>query len=247
LSKRFTDAVKAVNYLLWPRRCGICGQYVTEETGHLCSLCWQRFGMAAASDYCPSCGTDVSQYAVINGKCPQCDDMSLCFDNIVRIGSYQDVLRDMILAIKHAERPELTELLGYQLYCAANSKLPLDQIELFVPVPLHWRRRLFRGYNQTSRIAQSFADHGLNVRNVLIRKKYTSPQPGLDYRQRAKNVRGAFKCASPHLINGATVCLIDDIKTSGATLSECARVLKSSGAAKVYAAVIAVAHQSKPS
>ncbi len=241
LSKRLTTAAKAVNYILWPHRCRVCGRYTSDDAGYLCSHCWQRFAMATADDYCPGCGISVSQYAIVNGRCPQCDDGSLCFDRIVRIGDYRDVLRDMTLAIKHAQNPEIIDILSYQLYCAAQSKLPLDNIDFFIPVPLHWMRRLMRGYNQTLRIAEIFSDEGFCVRNVLTRKKYTRPQPGLTYTQRAKNMQGAFKCASPNLINGATVCLIDDIKTSGATLSECAKVLKSCGAAKVYAAVIAVA------
>ncbi len=227
--------------MLWPRRCVVCGRYTAEDAGHLCHKCWQRFAAATADDYCPGCGAGVSQYAITNGKCPECEEMGLCFDKIIRVGSYHDVLRDMILAIKHAQCPELTAILGYQLFCAAKSGLPLHTVDFFVPVPLHWRRRMLRGYNQTSRIAEAFSAEGFCVRDALIRKKYTNPQPFLDYKQRVKNVRGAFKCSAPRLINGATVCLIDDIKTSGATLSECAKVLKASGAAKVYAAVVAVA------
>lgn len=240
LSQRIKAAVNAVNYLLWPPRCDLCGRYVSEDDGQICRVCWQNFAEAAADDYCPGCGQSVSQYSVLNGKCPQCEDIDFAFEKIVRVGSYSGALRDMVLSIKHCQSPEFIKLAGYFLYCAVQNKLPLSQIDMFIPVPLHWRRRLSRGYNQAGGITRYFSSHGCKVALPLRRVRYSYPQSVIDIRKRRANVANAFRCRHIASLNGATVCLIDDIKTTGCTLDECAKALRLAGAAKVYAAVIAV-------
>ncbi|MFA7484894.1 MAG: phosphoribosyltransferase family protein [Phycisphaerae bacterium] len=121
-----------------------------------------------------------------------------------------------------------------------------EEIEVFAPVPLHWLRRLSRGYNQSFLMAKAIRPKGIKISADLVRIRYTEQQAGCNtFSQRAKNVKGAFAVRKGHRFTGKTVCLVDDIKTSGATLNECAKVLKDAGASKVFAAVIAVAGQDK--
>jgi len=119
-----------------------------------------------------------------------------------------------------------------------------ETIDLFVPVPLHWTRRILRGYNQADLIAGRLHHPRARVSTDLVRIRRTRTQPqAVTPAARARNVAGAFVVRDGHGFAGRTICLIDDIKTSGATLNECARTLKEAGAAKVYALVLAVAGQ----
>lgn len=113
---------------------------------------------------------------------------------------------------------------------------------LVVPVPLHPRRLRWRGFNQSELLASSLARHFLLRSDVsaLIRNHQTTPQADIREReQRLDNVNNVFFCARPDDIRGRTILLIDDVCTTGATLNECARVLKASGAKKVVALVVA--------
>ncbi len=119
-----------------------------------------------------------------------------------------------------------------------------NEIEIFVPVPLHWLRRLVRGYNQSIVIAKNLRHPTAQISTDLVRMRHTKLQAATTSpAQRAANVKDAFAVRRDHNFAGRNVCLIDDIKTTGATLNECAKVLKSAGASKVFALVLAVAGQ----
>jgi ComF family protein len=149
----------------------------------------------------------------------------------------------MILAFKNG-RTELDSMLGF----LANSSLEgggfAGEIEFFVPVPLHFSRRLSRGYNQSLVLAKKLELATAKVNTELVRIRHTKFQPAMvSEAARARNVAGAFAVRRGHRLAGRSVCLVDDIKTSGATLNECAKTLKEAGASKVFALVLAVAGQ----
>ena len=130
----------------------------------------------------------------------------------------------------------------------ANSALQgsgfFNEIEFFVPVPLHWTRRLFRGYNQSLILTRKLEHPKARINTELVRIRRTKLQPAVaSAAARARNVAGAFAVRRGHRFAGRSVCLVDDIKTSGATLNECAKMLKEAGASKVFALVLAVAGQ----
>ncbi len=113
---------------------------------------------------------------------------------------------------------------------------------LVVPVPLHPRRLRWRGFNQSELLAESLARHFLLRMDTLALKRVHQTTPQADIRereQRLDNVSGVFSCAHPENIRGRTILLIDDVCTTGATLNECARILKVNGAKKVIALVVA--------
>jgi ComF family protein len=112
-------------------------------------------------------------------------------------------------------------------------------IEVIVPVPLHWRKKWFRGYNQAESLALTLGAklHIPVCADALARTRYTEPQKKLDDKERAANLKGAFSAGKGSIsgqIKGFTVLLVDDIYTTGATLEACARVLLDMGAKKVY-------------
>ena len=113
---------------------------------------------------------------------------------------------------------------------------------LVVPVPLHPRRLRWRGFNQSELLAESLAEHFLLQTDALTlnRVRQTMPQADIQEReQRLDNVSDVFSCAHPENVRGRSILLIDDVCTTGATLNECARVLKENGAKRVVALVVA--------
>jgi ComF family protein len=232
-----------LNHLLWPPVCANCRQDICATDRNLCKRCWDQLLTCTAGDYCPRCGRDASRFGLVAGACPACQGKELHFDRIARTGVYSEALQQMILAFKH-DRCELDAVLAPLADAALQGSGFRDQVDLFVPVPLHWTRRLARGYNQSHLIARRLTCGRGRICTDLVRVRRTQTQPTMATpAARARNVAGAFAVRADHRFAGETVCLIDDIKTSGATLNECARTLKQAGAARVYALVLAVAGQ----
>ena len=180
---------------------------------------------------------------MVDGACADCREKDFAFDGIARAGVYADALQQMILRFKNG-RTELDSMLGRLADSALQGGGFYDDVELLVPVPLHWTRRLLRGYNQSAILAKRVRRPGMRINTELVRVRRTRMQPVMvSDAARRRNVAGAFAVRERHRFAGRVVCLVDDIKTTGATLNECARVLKEAGAARVYALVLAVAGQ----
>jgi ComF family protein len=247
ISKAACLTSQGLNQLLWPAVCDNCGGGISETDKSLCQQCWDDLLFCAGADYCPNCGRDVSRYALLDGKCQNCLGEQIHFDGIARGGVYLDALRDMILKFKLSDRTELDRHLSFIANSALQGSSFYDQIDFFVPVPLHWRRRAVRGYNQSLIIAKNLSHPSAWLNTDLVRIRYTKEQPSMTSpRQRALNVAGAFAVRYGHKLAQKNVCLVDDVKTTGATLNECARVLKQAGASKVFALVLAVAGRNTP-
>lgn len=187
----------------------------------------------------------MSEYAIVDGRCGDCQGKDIYFDMIVRTGVYSEALRKMILLFKN-DRTELDETLSFLAEAALQGGGFADEIDFFVPVPLHWSRRLFRGYNQSHLIAKKLKQGPCQINTDLVRVRRTKMQAQMvSPAARARNVAGAFTVRRGHGFQGRKICLIDDIKTTGATLNECAKTLKEAGASKVFTLVLAVAGQNK--
>jgi ComF family protein len=244
--KRMIAACKGIRQgvcqLFWPAVCVNCGVLISHDDKSLCQKCWQEILQCADPDYCPRCGASVSRYILHNGRCPQCQQLEFHLDGLARAGMYGEALRKMIVAFKR-DRTELGTHLSMLAGSALQSAGFYDEIEMFVPVPLHWRRRLSRGYNQAELLAKKLRHPVAKISHDLARIRHTEMQPAIDFAKRKANVRGAFAVRRGHRYDGKTICLVDDVKTTGATLNECAKVLKEVGAKKVYALVLATAGQ----
>ena len=245
LKRVVSFALQSFNQLLWPAVCAGCGQSVCETDKTLCKDCWGELMSCAGGDYCPRCGKDVSRYGMVGGTCPDCQGREIYFDEIARSGVYGEALSKMILAFKKG-RTELDSMLGFLANSALQGGGFAGEIEFFVPVPLHWLRRLSRGYNQSLELAKQLKHPSAKINTELVRVRRTRFQPVMrSDAARVRNVAGAFAVRRGHRFSGRSVCLVDDIKTSGATLNECAKTLKEAGASKVFALVLAVAGQKK--
>jgi ComF family protein len=235
--------LQSLNQLLWPAVCINCRQSISQTDNHLCGDCWDSLLVSTGGDYCRRCGRDAGRFALLAGKCPDCQGKEINFDRIARAGIYEQTLRQMILAFKNG-RTELDSALGFLADSALQGSGFSSDIELFVPVPLHWTRRFTRGYNQSSILIRKMKNKTAKISTDLVRIRRTRAQPAMvSPVARQKNVAGAFAVRSGHDFKGRNVCLVDDIKTTGATLNECAKMLKQAGASKVFALVLAVAGQ----
>ena len=242
-SSVFSGFVQSAGHLFWPGRCLVCQHTIHPDEDGLCTACWTELSKSVATDYCRRCGRDVSPFGIVDDRCGGCQDKELAFDGIVRAGLYESTLRSLILAFKFSEKTELLTQLSTILKQAVVAGGFYDQVETVVPVPLHWRRQIGRGYNQSYLLAKHIAPNDGCISTDLVRIRNTIQQWDLTPAQRRRNVKGAFAVRKGHSFTGKTILLVDDISTSGATLSECAKTLKAAGAQKVYTAILAAAFQ----
>jgi ComF family protein len=192
-----------------------------------------------AEYFCSSCRTPFQNRFPLDeqGRCALCRLGLRGFDAAYSFGAYEGVLRELIHLLKYGRVRSLTVALGERLAAA----LPLEQrFDVVVPVPLHWRRRLARGFNQSAWLAGAVARrYAVPVVAALKRRRGTVSQAGLSHAKRRANVSGAFVVRRPGEVRGRRVLLIDDVMTTGATASACAAALKRAGAG--YVAVLTLA------
>jgi ComF family protein len=221
---------------LFPDECRICNRPLTKITRiPVCADCLSSPKPLLAAYFCRSCHTPFSNAFPLdqNGLCTLCAGGMRGFDRAYSFGFYEGPLRKLIHLFKYSGIKPLAKRLAGLLLNA----LPEDDAEQFdvvVPMPLHWRRRWQRGFNQSELLARLVAaGRGLPMLNAVKRIRATAMQAGLTNSNRRKNVAGAFRVASKRQIAGKRILLIDDVMTTGATASVCASVLKRAGARSV--------------
>ena len=228
-----------VHFLL-PSPCLGCGVPLPARRSPLglCRAC-RRALPAAAETACPGCGAPLAAAAVPPGyRCGACRARPPAFERLVVPWSYAPPLDAVILALKFRRLERLGGDLGAALAAAAGERLA--GCDLVVPVPLHWRRRWTRGYNQAASIARSLAGRlGVPAADPLVRRRATPPQTSLDRLERRRNLRAAFALSRAAAVRRRTVALVDDVVTTGATLDAAARCLLDAGAAAVVAVAAA--------
>jgi len=166
-----------------------------------------------------------------SGHCALCRLGLRGFDAVYSYGSYEGSLRELIHLFKYNGVRPLAGTFGHLMAQALPRETTFDVI---VPMPLHWFKKWQRGFNQSDILAREIGQKwNVPVRNLIHRKKATRPQAGLTNAKRRANMQGAFKVTRGKPLAGMRVLLVDDVVTTGATASACARVLKRAGAAHV--------------
>lgn len=185
--------------------------------------------------FCPCCGVPVP--GVIRetapGYCRDCRSQRFDFDRARAWGLYEGRLRELIRKFKFGEMTRLERPLAELLRECYQERFAEQRIDEILPVPLHRRRRRRRGFDQTELLVRRLSkETDFPWSKSLRRIRSTAPQFGLSYRQRLRNVRGAFSLVSPKRFEGKTLLLVDDILTTGSTVNEISRLLKRRGRAR---------------
>jgi len=169
--------------------------------------------------------------------CTVCRESLVNFDTVYSFGSYEGPLRKLIHLFKYGK----VETLAAPLSRLLIRSLPLDQrFDVIVAMPMHWRKRWERGFNQAELLAKPVAKrYGVKLATNLRRKRQTKAQAGLTEAQRLANAKDSFLIRRSEEINGKRVLLVDDVFTTGATLRAAAAALKKAGAAHVSALTLA--------
>jgi ComF family protein len=205
----------------------------------VCAACLRKLEPLAADYFCVSCRTPFQNEFPLDehGQCALCRSGLRGFDAAYCFGAYEGPLRELVHLFKYAGMKPLSGPFA-RLMSAA---VPLDQaFDLVVPVPLHWRRKWKRGFNQSHLLARALAaKYGIRLAQPLRRGKPTPSQAGLTNAMRRTNVAGAFDMKRGQSVEGYRVLLVDDVMTTGATGSACAFVLKRAGAK--YVALLTLA------
>ena len=226
--------------IVYPQACDICGEEVARHRdGVACTDCWNSTRIFTGNEtLCNKCGAflfeSVSRQSMF---CRRCDEHF--YDRAIAVGVYEKALAASVLRLKRT--PSIPGVLRGLL----NDRVLHADIatsSLVVPVPLSARRKHERGFNQAAIIAKLVGKRlRLPVHDqTLVRSVHTPVhRAGMDKKARAMTVKNAFDVTRPRLIDGQHVVLVDDVMTSGETVSMCAKTLKKSGAATVTVLTIA--------
>lgn len=228
---------------VYPRVCAACRTRLEPAApgAVLCPACRDSIVMSRPP-FCHVCGRTRELHGASQAACTFCRGRTFYFDRAFAPCAYEGTLKELIKKFKYGNREYLAgPMAGLLIQCARDRAIPLDTLEAVIPVPLHAVRLRERGYNQSrilaAHVAQAF---GKPLIEPLRRRNNTATQTGLTPERRMHNVRGAFIATKPELVREKNVLLIDDVFTTGATVSEAAGALKSAGAQKIF--VLTLAH-----
>jgi ComF family protein len=226
--------------LLFPRVCAGCGGDSDRPTGHLCWECFRLLPLLAGS-CCERCGRPVETPETHVFLCGACRDHLPAFDRARVAGKFQGSLRRLAHAFKYSRALWLTGDLAEIITGCVLTQFETAAVDVVVPVPLFRTRARGRGYNQAALLGEAVArrlDRPF-ASLALMRVRDTGTQTRLSAVARRLNVRDAFVARETGWVIGRTVLLVDDVMTTGATLSEAARALKAGGAWRVWAVAAA--------
>jgi competence protein ComFC len=225
--------------LFYPANCELCGEVIARAQ-YLCERCAEKAPRIVAP-FCAKCSEPFS--GAIEGEftCANCAHRKLDFDAAVSAYRSRGVVRVIILRFKYGRDLHLRHpIAGWLLEAMRDSRLQDRAFDMLVPVPLHPTRLRERGFNQAELLAKILHTHiGVPVISALERIRYTTTQTAFDRIERMENLRDAFRLRKNIDVRDSRVLLVDDVLTTGSTLSECARVLRDAGAQSVHAVTAA--------
>jgi len=228
------ESLNRVADLLYPPACLRCHQHLRSRRSVFCVACLTSMPRTGRP-ICQRCGMMVSGAFDATDTCVGCRRRALAFEAARSPWVYTGPLRDALHLFKYRDHWRIGDWLADEMSVYAAETLPLERIDLVLPVPLHWLKRVLRGYNPAAELAQRIARE-LDLPYApqsLRRRRWTATQTTLHGRRRFRNVQDAF-AANPRHVNGKRILLIDDVLTSGATAHACAGALRDAGARDVF-------------
>lgn len=224
---------KGLGSMLFASPCSICGA----DDGPFCASC--REEILDSGTQCPRCALSAGPWADLRRGCSECRGRSLGYDAAIALGPYQGPIREVCLHMKRFQNAWIARWSVDLLVEARGDLLRNAAADLVVAVPLHWRKRLQRGYNQSEALARALSSRlGIARAQPLVRVSATPRLASLGRRKRAEVMKEAFKTRRWSGVEGKAVMLVDDILTTGATCGAAARALKRAGAKRVIAVVL---------
>lgn len=224
---------------LFPARCMACHENVGAH-GALCAACWGEMHFIA-HPLCYHCGMPFEHEMDGAAMCGHCMANPPSFAGARAVFRYDGSSRAQVLALKYHDKTQFAPVFGTWL--ARTAQEYRQQVQFVLPVPLHYWRLVKRRYNQAALLAKALSRETElpYLPDTLLRVRATKTQAGLTRKGREDNVRGAFAVskARREALKGASVLLVDDVMTTGATLNACARALHDAGVADVYVLTLA--------
>jgi len=207
--------------LIYPNVCGFCN---TINNNHLCKKCELKLEKYK--------NTNIIDCSEINNK---------KFDYQINIFRYESIIREKLIQYKFNEKAYLFKTFSKIILNDKKICGFFEKYDIIIPVQIHKKRNLQRGYNQTELIAREIAKNtNLILENkVLIKQKNIKPQSGLTKFQRENNIKNAFTAKNVNSIKNKNIILLDDIYTTGSTVNECCKVLKKLKVNKIAVLTIA--------
>lgn len=226
--------------LVLPPACHGCQRPLADPNVIWCEQCAATLLQITVPDYCPRCGGSVGPHLISPSGCRACRGQATPLAGVVRAGRYDGFLREMIRRYKYGGQQRLDKTLGRMLAEAIQGRPWADELDGLVPVPAPWRSRMDYGFSPVDLVAREVGRRlGVPVLTLMHVEGKKKRQVELAASQRTANVRGVFRLRRQARPNGAILCVIDDVATTGATIREMGRVLKRAGAKRVYAATVA--------
>lgn len=229
--------------LVLPCPCLACGAEVwrARDSLGLCATCRSR--LRSWPHGCALCGAEIAAPRPLGYRCGACRRSPPPWDRLVAGWAYQPPLDSVVTALKFRRLDYLGPQLGRALARRLADVMPgeLATVDVVVPVPLHWRRRMARGYDQAELVSRGLAAAlGRPCRRLLRRRRSTVPQSRLARAERLRGPRNAFAAPAPGRCRDRHVLLVDDVVTTGATVGAATAALLTAGAASVTVAAAAL-------
>src|SRR3989344_4025293 len=217
--------------LLFPIECIGCGS----DNQWLCDACVKKIELNN-DFFCPFCG----HFSFQGHTCFTCA-RNMKLGGAWVLGKYNSIMRACITAMKYSYIEQIGAILGLRMSSFFERFGHTNDFDIIMPVPLHSRRLLYRGFNQSLALAQKISEHfSIPLDDeTLIRKKFTKPQVHYNRDKRLANIKDAFRVEDGDKILGKKILLIDDVMTTGSTLEGCASALIGAGAKSVWGFVLA--------
>ncbi len=238
----FFRVIDSLSSVLFPEVCYFCGSLNDTKGSVICSKCRSSV-RSVVMPFCEICGLPLTKFDHCSHDlfCGSCMSNAPAYDKARYGVYYEDAVRSAITRFKfHASLFNVRPIAEF-LIDAFNRHYADESIDVILPIPIHRKRLIERGFNQVITLSKKLS-HSTGIpieRTSLIKKRHTKPQVGLPRSKRILNLKNAFLVSKPERICGKRVLIIDDVSTTGATVSEAAKAVKKAGAS--YTAVLVLA------
>ncbi|MFN3966235.1 MAG: ComF family protein [Endomicrobiia bacterium] len=226
---------------LFPKTCVFCGDFILsdEPSKYLCLPCYQKIKFIESS-VCQKCGVPVNSNQRYCDRCSK-EGQKIYYDFLRGIVYFEEPIKKCIHMLKYQGKEYLGKFLSEFFIQYIQKNNYLLNVDLLVPVPIHWTRKLKRGFNQSELLSRPIAEK-FNIKyehKNLFRKKRTKPQVKLNREERLSNINEAFAIRNSNYFTGKSILIIDDVSTTGETINQCAKVLRMAGAKNIFGLTLA--------